>query len=141
MTFRRALLVAFITACLPASTAAAQAPQGDWTRVNDDGFKHYACRYKVKGQWNVRTATSWGDKKDDVEKYGFDTYAALARGSNKNVAEAANSKNWNGGYARTLLRDAKLTDRLWVQLATYGPAEPWSDGFSVRRITLCNVPR
>ncbi len=46
-------------------------------------------------------------------------------------------KTWNGGYARTVLRDARLTDRLWMQIAVYGPAEPWSDGFTVRRLKRC----
>lgn len=138
---RLLLLAALSTACLPVPAAVAQAPQGDWTLVNKDGFRHYACRYTVKGDWAVRTATSWGDKRDDVLKYGFDTYAALARGSNDNVAEQANSKSWSGGYARTVLRDARLTDRLWVQIATYGPAEPWSDGFTVKRITRCAPTR
>ena len=53
------------------------------------------------------------------------------------MPEEANSKNWNGGYARTVLRDARLTDRVWVQLAVYGPPEPWSDGYTVRRLKIC----
>ncbi|HEY4098999.1 MAG TPA: hypothetical protein VGM33_25965 [Baekduia sp.] len=69
------------------------------------------------------------------------SYAALARGSNKNVPDEAYSKGWSGGYARTVLRDARLTDRVWVQIATYGPAQPWSDGFAVKRLTLCAASR
>ncbi|MDA0185350.1 hypothetical protein OJ997_33905 [Solirubrobacter phytolaccae] len=137
MLFRRVLLVALIVACLPVPAAVAQAPQGDWTFVREDGYRHYACRYKVKGDWAVRTATSWGKLREDVEKYDFQTYASLARGSNENVPVEANSKSWSGGYARIVLRDARLTDRLWVQLAAYGPPAPWSDGFTVKRLKVC----
>ena len=35
------------------------------------------------------------------------------------------------------MRGAENDDRLWVQGAYYGPAEPWSDGRSVQRITRC----
>jgi hypothetical protein len=137
MSFRRLLLLALITACLPVPAAAAQAPAGDWSFIREDGFRHYACRDKVKGDWVVRTATSWGNRRDDVQKHDLQTYSALARGANDNVPAEANSKSWSGGYARTVLRDARLTDRLWVQIAVYGPPEPWSDGFTVRRLKLC----
>ena len=138
MLVRRALLFALIIACVPVPTALAQAPKGDWTYVRKDPFRHYACRDKVKGEWIVRTATPWGDKRDDVIKYDFETYASLARGSDENVADEANSKSWNGGYARTVLRDARLTDRLWVQIAAYGPPAPWTNGFTVRRLDRCS---
>lgn len=137
MLLRRAALLVLTAVCLPVPVAAAEAPKGDWTFIRQDGYRHYACRDKVKGDWVVRTATSWGNRRDDVEKYELQTYTALARGSNENVPEQANGKTWSGGYARTVLRDARLTDRLWMQIAVYGPAEPWSDGFTVRRLKRC----
>jgi hypothetical protein len=85
----------------------------------------------------VRTATYWGDHGDEVLANDLTSYAALARGSNKDVPDDAYGKGWSGGYAQTVLKDARLTDRLWVQIATYGPPQPWTDSFSVKRLTVC----
>ena len=52
------------------------------------------------------------------------------------VAERT-SNDREDGYIRTLLRGAEESDRLWMQAAAYGSAEPWTDGFPVRRITRC----
>ena len=134
---RRLLAFTLLAVCLPVPAAVAEAPQGDWTFVRKDAFRHYACRYEVKGHWNVRTATDWGERRAEVLANKTMSYAALARGSNKDVPVEAYSKGWSGGYARTVLRDARLTDRLWVQIATYGPPQPWSDGFAVKRLARC----
>jgi hypothetical protein len=52
------------------------------------------------------------------------------------VAERT-SNDRAGGYIRTLLRGAEDSDRLWMQAAAYGPVDPWTGGFPVRRITRC----
>ena len=36
------------------------------------------------------------------------------------------------------LRNGRLTDRLWMQGAYYGPADPWSDGFAVKKLVRCD---
>ena len=137
MLVRRALLFALIIACVPVPTALAQAPKGDWTYVRKDPFRHYACRDRVKGEWIVRTATSWGDKRDDVIKNEFQTYASLARGSDENVADEANSKSWNGGYARRCCATRGYRPAVGP-VAAYGPPAPWTNGYTVRRLDLCS---
>jgi hypothetical protein len=66
-------------------------------------------------------------------------YAAVARRSNKNLVDEADSRAWRRGYVFMTLRGAVDGDRLWLQAAAYGPARPWSNGFRIRRITRCNV--
>jgi hypothetical protein len=133
---RRALLalaVAAATLDAPAGSAAAQ-PPGNWTLVNEDGFHHYACKQKLKaGGLGLKTATRYnGREPDDIG-----VYAALARGSNRNLAAERTSNDRENGWIRLFIRGARDSDRLWMQAAAYGPASPWSDGFPVRRIVRC----
>jgi hypothetical protein len=130
-----AAAVALATLAATAVPAGANPPPGDWTLVNKDRFKHYACKVKVKGGWRVRTATWFNHSKAAAD--GIGVYAALARGSNRNVVSSRESADWQGGYIRLLLRGAEESDRLWMQGAYYGPAEPWSDGVPVRRLARC----
>ncbi len=129
-----ALTVALATLAASAAPAGAQAPPGDWTLVNSDGYRHYACKVKAKDDWRIKTATRFNNKRMESD---IGVYAALARGSNRNLVAERTSNNRENGYIRTLLRGAELSDRLWMQAAAYGPAEPWSDGFPVRRIVRC----
>lgn len=131
------LIAALVAALLLApATAAASPPAGDWTYLRKDAFKHYACKQKGKEGWTVRTATYLnGDTKAIANEIG--AYAALARSSNTRLIDERTSTAWRNEYVRTTLRGAEATDRLWVQGAYYGPAEPWSDGFPVRRLTRC----
>jgi hypothetical protein len=119
-----------------AMPAAANPPDGDWTLVRKDQFKHYACKQRGdrKGRWRIKTAT-WFNHSDAAKYAGV--YVALARGSNRNVVAERTSDNWSNGYVRLFLRGARLSDRLWMQGAYYGPARPWSDGFPVRRLKRC----
>lgn len=122
---------------LAPATAAANPPAGDWTYLRKDHFKHYACKQKGKDGYTIKTATYLnGD--DDAIGYGIGAYAALARGSNKKLVAERTSAAWRNEYVRTILRGAENSDRLWVQGAYYGPAEPWSDGVAVRRLTRCD---
>jgi hypothetical protein len=123
---------------LSVAPALAQPPEGDWTYLHKDAFKHYACKQKgaVKGKWRIRTSTYIDDSQDAIE-YGIGAYAALARGGNRNVVASRDSVNWQDGYIFMSMRGAESSDRLWVQGAYYGPSQPWSDGRSVRRITRC----
>jgi hypothetical protein len=130
-----AVAVALATLSAIAVPAGANPPPGDWTLVNKDYFKHYACKVKVKGGWRVRTATWFNNNK--AARDGVGVYVALARGSNRNLVAERESANWEGGYVRTLVRGAEESDRIWMQGAYYGPAEPWSDGFSVRKLVRC----
>jgi hypothetical protein len=133
----RALLAAAVAILLAPATAAANPPAGDWTYLRKDAFKHYACKQKGKSGWTVKTATYLnGD--DQAVGLGIGAYAALARGSNKRLAEERNSTAWRSDYIRMNLRGAESSDRIWVQGAYYGPAEPWSDGVTVRRLTRCD---
>jgi hypothetical protein len=134
----RLLLATLAFVCLAPAAALAQAPDGDWTYIRKDHFKHYACKQKAEGgAWTVKTATYLNG--DDVAvKEGIGAYTAIARGSNDNVVTSKTSTAWKGGYIRTTLRGAESTDRLWMQGAYYGPAEPWSDGFTVRRLDRCD---
>ena len=134
---RRALLglaAAVATLAATAVPAGAQAPPGDWTLVRQDGYRHYACKVKAKDDWRIKTATRYNNKRLESD---IGVYAALARGSNRNVVAERTSNNRENGYIRTLLRGAELSDRLWMQAAAYGPAEPWSDGFPVRKLVRC----
>ena len=72
-----------------------------------------------------------------LERFLEGNYFRTSLGSDYPIIELKYSKGWSGGYARTVLKDARLTDRLWVQIATYGPSQPWTDGFSVKRLTVC----
>jgi len=134
----RLLVAALLAAVVAPPAASAQAPSGDWTSVRKDAFKHYACRTKEKdGEYTVRTATfDNGDQK--AIDAGIGAYTALARGSNKNVVTHRTSTDWSDHYVRTTLRNARLTDRLWMQGAYYGPADPWSDGFGVKKLVRCD---
>ncbi len=127
-----------VAACIAPAAASAQAPAGDWTFVRKDAFRHYACKDKAeKGRWNVKTATYFNGKDDAVEM-GIGAYAAIARGSNKNLVASRDSSAWKGGYIRFTLRGVAESDRLWMQGSYYGPSEPWSDGFTVRRLDRCD---
>jgi hypothetical protein len=122
-----------------AAPAAAKPPPGDWTFIRKDNFRHYACKSRTddKGVWRIRTATFLNGN-DEAIGYGIGAYAAIARGSNRNVVRQRTSTDWQGGYIHMNLGRARKGDRLWVQGAYYGPAEPWSDGFRVSRITRCD---
>ncbi len=86
---RRLLAAALLTALVAPPAALAQAPAGDWTLVRKDAFKHYACRTKEKdGDYTVRTSTFDNGEQDAVDQ-GIGAYTAIARGSNKNVVDAA----------------------------------------------------
>jgi hypothetical protein len=114
-----------------AAPALAAPPPGDWTFIRKDRLTHYACKAKTKADgWRVRTASTGKDRDVGV-------YAAIARGSNRNLVSERSVERWERGYVRTTLRGARSSDRLWVQGAYYGPAEPWSDGFRVSRIKRC----
>ena len=135
---RRLLAAALLTAVVAPPAALAQAPGEDWTYVRKDLYKHYACRTKeADGDYTVRTATFDNGKQDAVDQ-GIGAYTAIARGSNKNVVTRRTSTAWSGNYVRTTLRNTRLTDRLWMQGAYYGPPEPWSDGFTVKRLVRCD---
>ena len=128
-----AFAVAAATLAAIAGPTAAQ-PPGNWTLVNEDGFRHYACKQKLKaGGWGLKTATRYN--KSAPRDVGV--YAALARGSNRNLAAERTSNNRENGWIRLFIRGARQPDRLWMQAAAYGPAAPWSDGFAVRRIVRC----
>ena len=128
-----ALAVALATLAAIAGPAAAE-PPGNWTLVHKDGFEHYACKQKLKaGGWGLKTATRYNRR--DPEDIGV--YLALARGSNRNLAAERTSNRRENGYIRLYVRGARVSDRLWMQAAAYGPAAPWSDGFPVRRIVRC----
>ncbi len=137
---RRTLLAiaAVIATLAPAAVpAAANPPPGDWTFVRKDAFKHYACKQRGQGgDWRIKTAT-WFNNSTAQTKYGIGVYVALARGSNKNLVSTRSPDNWSNGYIRTLLRGAEDSDRLWMQGAYYGPSEPWSDGYSVKKLVRC----
>ncbi len=125
-----------VAGCILAPSASAQAPGGDWTYVRKDAFKHYACKQDGKDGLTVKTATFLnGD--DKAIGYGIGAYTAIARGSNKRLIDTNTSVAWRGDFIRTTLRGADASDRLWMQGAYYGPSEPWSDGFPVRRLTRC----
>ena len=134
----RLLLVTLALFCVAPTAALAQAPAGDWTYIRKDAFKHYACKDKADGgRWTVKTATYLNG--DDVAvKEGIGAYTAIARSSDDNVVARKTSTAWKGGYIRTTLRGAESSDRLWMQGAYYGPSEPWSDGFTVRRLDRCD---
>jgi hypothetical protein len=134
----RRLIAAAVAAglLLVPSAAAADPPAGDWTYVRKDHFKHYACKQDGKDGLTIKTATFLnGD--DQAVGLGIGAYTTIARGSNKKLIDSRTSTAWRGGYVRTNLRGAENSDRLWMQGAYYGPAEPWSDGFAVRRLERC----
>jgi hypothetical protein len=132
------LLLAIIAFFCLAPAAFAQAPDGEWSYIRKDAFKHYACKQKADGgHWTVKTATYLNGDKVAV-KEGIGAYTAIARDSNDNVVAKKTSTAWKGDYVRTTLKGAEASDRLWMQGAYYGPSEPWSDGFTVRRLDRCD---
>lgn len=134
----RLLLATLACFCLAPAAAFAQAPDGDWTYIRKDAFKHYACKQKADGgRWTVKTATYLNHDKIAIDE-GIGAYTVIARGSNDGVVTSKSSKAWKDDYVRTTLRGAESSDRLWMQGAYYGPAEPWSDGFTVRRLDRCD---
>jgi len=133
----RLLAAASVAALLcPTTAAMANPPDGDWTYIRKDHFKHYACKQKGKDGFTVKTATFLNGDAKAIE-LGIGAYTALARSSNKRLIDERTSTAWRNDYVKTTLRGAEASDRLWMQGAYYGPAEPWSDGFSVRRLTRC----
>ena len=135
---KRLLAAAFAAALLcPTTAATANPPDGDWTYIRKDHFKHYACKQKGKDGFTVKTATFLNGDAKAIE-LGIGAYTALARSSNKRLIDERTSTAWRNDYVRTTLRGAEASDRLWMQGAYYGPAAPWSDGFSVRRLTRCD---
>jgi hypothetical protein len=138
---RRLLTVALSAVALAVltSSAAARPPAGDWTFLRKDAFRHYACKVADRsqaGQWRIRTAT-FINGREDARHHRIGAYAALARGSNKNVVASQDDTRWRGAYIQLTLRGARAEDRLWLQGSYYGPAEPWSDGVRVAAITRC----
>jgi len=133
---RRLLLAAAAALLLAPATAAANPPAGDWTYLRKDHFKHYACKQKGKNGITVKTATYLNGDTKAIE-YEIGAYATIARGSNKKLIDSRTSDAWRNEYVRMTLRGAQASDRLWVQGAYYGPAEPWSDGVTVRRLANC----
>ncbi len=132
----RRLVAAAATLALTAVMAVPAASQvpPDWTLVNRDGSRHYACKLSGKGDtWRIRTLT-----RGKADTRGI--YVAVARGSNRRLPIERQSKDWDNGSIRLFLRGVLTTDRLWMQNAGYGPVEPWSDGFPVRRIRRCFSP-
>ena len=135
---KRLLAAASAAALLcPTTAAMANPPDGDWTYIRKDHFKHYACKQKGKDGFTVKTATFLNGDTKAIE-LGIGAYTALARSSNKRLIDERTSTAWRNDYVRTTLRGAEASDRLWMQGAYYGPAEPWSDGFAVRRLTRCD---
>jgi hypothetical protein len=131
-----ALAAALALTAVLALPAGAYPPPGDWTLVNKDQYRHYACKQKLRaGGWGLKTATRLAKGPREIG-----IYLALARGSNRNLAAERSSNDRENGYIRTFVRGARQSDRLWMQAAAYGPAAPWTDGFAVRRITRCSSP-
>jgi hypothetical protein len=129
-------LLSLVLALAAAGPVMAKPPPGDWTLVHKDAYKHYACKVKGKGDfWRLKTAT---DRNGENPEYGI--YAAVARGGNRRLPIERTSTNWRNGYIRLFLRGVLTSDRLWMQAAAYGPVDPWSDGFRVRRIVRCASP-
>ena len=138
---RRLLVAVVLTAAVvPPSAASAQAP-GDadyWSYIRKDAFKHYACKSPGKGDTVKLRLATWFNGDDDAIGYGIGLYAAVARGSNKNLIAERTLTNWQGGYIRTTIKGVRTSDRLWMQGAYYGPVDPWTDGRRVTRITRCD---
>jgi hypothetical protein len=136
---RRLLVAAVVVGCALAPAASARSPEGDWTYVRKDAFRHYACKQKGEGgHWKVKTATFWNRDQMAIDE-GIGAYTAIARGSDERLVSSRTSTAWKDGYVRTTLRGAEASDRLWMQGSYYGPAEPWSDGISVRRLVRCGA--
>ncbi len=135
------LLITALLICLlgaaAASPAAAAPPEGNWTFIRDDGYRHYACKVRenIVDPWRIRTATWWDGER--ARRLGIPVYAAIVRRSNENVVSSRDSDNWERGWVRMSLRGAFPNDRLWMQLAAYGPPPMWRKGVPVRRITRC----
>ena len=142
MPSRSSRLLALIVAAvallgLPVASAAADPPGDDdhWTFLHSDPFKHYACKQKQDAdRWRVKTATM--GRKDGI-KEGIGVYAVIARGSNENRVRERSSNDWNGSWIYLSVRGVEASDRLWIQAAAYGPAEPWSDGRRVGGLKRC----
>lgn len=140
----RRLLITALSAIMlslaTASIAAARPPDGDWTFLRKDAFRHYACKApdrSDKGAWTIRTA-SFINGREDAREHGIGVGASLARGSNDNVVVNRTTERWRGDYIRLTLRGARGDDRVWVQGAYYGPTDPWSDGTRVSVLTRCD---
>ena len=139
MSCRRAALAAVLLPALAVpAVAGAKPPPGDWTLVHKDSFKHYACKSPCKGDTVKLRLATWLNGADDAPGYGIGLYAAVARGSNKNLIAEKTLTNWQGGYIRTTLKAVRTSDRRWMPGSYYGPPEPWSDGKRVARITRCD---
>lgn len=136
-------LLTIVALAVLAAPAAAGPPAGDWTFLRKDAFRHYACKVVDRsngGVWRINTAT-WINGSDDARDHRIGAYAALARGSNGNLVAERDDARWDGAYIRMSVRGARADDRLWLQGAYYGPAEPWSDGKHVDDITRCAAKR
>ena len=101
-------------------------------------FKHYACKSPGKGDTVKLRLATWFNGDDEAIGYGIGLYAAVARGSNKNLIAERTLTDWQGGYIRTTIKGVRTSDRLWMQGAYYGPVDPWTDGKRVTRITRCD---
>jgi hypothetical protein len=136
-----AVLGAAVLALTAAPAQAAPPPYGDWTYIRADGYVHYACKLhgKVRGRWVIRTATFLNGNTRDAFVDDVPVWAAVVRGSNRNVVDQRKSRAWRGGFVHMALRGAVNSDRLWIQSAGYGPVRPWRDGFRVARITRCDI--
>jgi hypothetical protein len=134
----RALFATLVLAIAVAAPAAANPPDGNWTFVRKDAFKHYACKAKgaKEGRWKVKTVTWFNNRAEAIEER-IGVYGTVVRGGNKNEVTSRDVRDWEGGYIRLVLRGAEESDRLWIQGSYYGPPEPWSDGFRVERLKRC----
>ncbi len=131
-----ALLICLVGAAVPSPVAAAP-PDGNWTFIRDDGYRHWACKVRenVVDPWRIRTATWWDGER--ARRLGIPVYAAVVRGGKENIVDRSSSDGWRNGWVRMRLLGAYPADRLWMQLAAYGPPPAWRKGVPVRRITRC----
>jgi hypothetical protein len=134
-----ALIAAAIALLALAAAPAVAGPPGEddnWTYLHSDPYKHWACKQKQANgdRWKVKTATL--GRKDGIQE-GIGVYAVIARGSNDNRVRERTSKDWNDSWIYLSFRGVEASDRLWIQAAAYGPAEPWSDGRRVGGLKRC----
>jgi len=109
-----------------AGPAAAGPPDGQWTKVHEDMFEHYACKEKVSGSpygplWLVRTMT-WVNGQ---EEYAAGIYAAIVRQPGTRIVNQINKDRWFYGWIGTdsLYGSMFRDDRIYIQGAYYGPPD------------------
>jgi hypothetical protein len=118
-------------------------PEGNWTRVGDDAFEHFACRHRYSGLRAVVSTATYRTDPDAPPDIGVYGAVIKGRGEDAKVIDSVTSVDWTDRWLYTdeLIGSATRRQALWVQGAYYGP--PAYDGelrIPISQLVHCAKP-